>query len=51
MVYKSFLSVLIYGEAKQNIDFNDHFYLMCLFASSIFVVYVPEKYTPEISIL
>lgn len=30
LVYKLLLSVLIYGEVKQNIDFNSHFYLMFL---------------------
>ncbi len=34
-------SVLIYGEVKQNIDFNDHFNLMFLFDLLCFIV----KYT------
>lgn len=38
LVYKMLLSVLIYGEVEQNIDFNDHFNLMFLLDLFCFIV-------------
>lgn len=38
LVYKMHLSVLIYGEAELNIDFNSHFNLMFLFNLFCFIV-------------
>lgn len=43
LVYKMHFSVLIYGEVKQNIDFNSHFYL--IFLSDLFCFIVKHTVT------
>lgn len=47
LVYKTHFSVLIYGEAEQNIDFNSHFYLIFLFDLFNFIRPYPRKIHPR----